>query len=569
MGGFLLIKDRQKQSGLIEDTLEIFHKKNLRLNKKITFKDYSLYVFYKRSHEIENIYYLDENNFLIVVGTFIYNGEVGTNSLKEFFTNFSDKTIDFSKLLGHYCVIINKNAQMCIFNDYEGIYHIYSNIDKSCFSNSFLALSKVIPQKTLSVQEIYEYLFYGTFYGDKTILKEINLLSNKEICKIFPQNVNHTKKYSSFWETCDLTPDSNIEKVSRNIIEYFRSLRDNFQNNIIMGLSGGFDSRLMLASLLANDIKPKVYVSGEENSLDYNISKMISENENLDFTNYRESLENKLATEEFREFIIDKFFNIDCFGNSGLFSFVINMDFLNSQKALLNLNGGAGEIYRNLWYLKDKNLTVNNILKSVYYNFDIKICSNHFDRSTFFQTLEDKIKFICDIRDENLNPTVIQSVYPSFELKYFAGKVISYLNQYSYSLLPFSEVRFTRESNRIPLKYKEAGIFEAALINKINPKIASYISVYGHNFSDEIKLRHKLYDIFLINTPFFIRPILWKIKSKMKALDKPYYLSKQYLKSIFESEEFIMKKYVKLNLIKDTATYSRALTLEYFMQKFF
>jgi hypothetical protein len=574
MGSFLLIRNHPRFkhrysdfNNLHEKSLKIFENKNLELRNKIIGVGFILYLFHKLSYKIDNFFYFENDNFIASVGTLIYKGKTSKYALQELYKDFSYDKLNFSDLEGHFCVIFNRNNDIFIFNDFGGTYQVYHNIDYSFVSNSFLAISQALNEKTLSKQEVYEYIFYGTTYGNKTIYKEIELLDSKKIFRIYP-NVEPINKKSDF-KICEPNYSFNslVDSIAGNLLDYFQTIKNNFGDDVCLGLSGGFDSRLILAALLSNKVTPIIYVLGEATSRDYQISKLISETENLTFENFRESQIDKFNEEDYLEFLNKKFFNIDGLNYNGIFLSIHNMDIINSKKAAINLNGGGGEIYRNFWTLPDKSISIKNFIKSKYDAIDFSICSDTFKKSEFFSCLENKIKILLGIEKDRLSSAEIQMLYPFWRLQFWTGRGISILNNYSYSLLPFSEPRFVFESSKIPLKFKTAGKFEASIIRKINKNLADYPSKYGHNFSQSIPFHQTLDDLIKIYTPIFLRPFLRRIKSKRNNPQRPYYMENEYLSKTLPSKEFYTSNFINVSSVTNIEILSRTLTMEYFLNR--
>lgn len=244
MGGFLFIK-KDRRSGLeeIEDTykksIDVFKKKGLSLAGKIVRKDFILFHFHKYFGTEKNFYEFGHDDFILSIGTFIYKGKTGSGALNFFLEDFQKETVILDELCGQYAVIISINKNVYCFNDYLGLYRIYFDTSQKVFSNSFLAVSYSIKEKTLAVQELYEYLFYGAFFGGKTIFEEIRLMSSEYIWEIFPDSKASLKNLetSSGIEFKDEQSFSRI--IADTQVAYFTMLRNIFKDNVTAGLSGG------------------------------------------------------------------------------------------------------------------------------------------------------------------------------------------------------------------------------------------------------------------------------------------------------------------------------------------
>ncbi|PID59186.1 MAG: hypothetical protein CR986_06835 [Ignavibacteriae bacterium] len=565
MGGFIFLKRTNDNNKLFLDNcnkaIDVFYKKKQEKKSEIFTENFHLYLFKKRNHDSCNFIEFDNGDFIFNSGTLIYGKNTGEVALKKIYYDYNHKKI-FLKLEGHYCLGIYKNRKLILFNDYGGVYHVYANHNYSIISNSLLAVRTAISQVTLSLQEIYEYVFNGAFYANRTPIKEISMLNSHKYYDVLSNEIKRNKSieykksynFSTFQEL--------VEQISIEYINYFKVLHDNFNNSIISALSGGYDTRLMLALLQKNKIKSSFYVGGADNSKDVIIAKEISVSEklNLEHIVQEKSIHNN---ENFINLLKNKFYAIDGLGVVGIFNKLGNMDVENSKKARLNLNGMGGEIYRNFWTLPDKSFTVHDFLISKYKNISYDFCKN-FNAKSYFEELAVKVKKILYTQNDILKRHELELVYSQMRLKYWASRTISYLNQLSFSLAPFIEYKFTLPSSQIPIKFKNYGYLEAEIIKFINPKLAKYSSNYGINFFDPIPFNFKLKNAFKNAIPVSIRPSLRKIKNKKERL--PEYLNKNFIAEFLGTDELMMSQYFEIDKIYSVDILSRIFTLELFLQ---
>ena len=136
-------------------------------------------VYKKLNVENENIFLLDSDNFIFSVGTFIYRDTFGELSLKSFLHDIRNKSIDWDRVYGHYCIGICVEGNTRFFVDPTGIYKVYLDSTESIISSSFLAVLESLDSRHVNTQAIYEYVFQGATYGNNTVLEEIGLLGPK------------------------------------------------------------------------------------------------------------------------------------------------------------------------------------------------------------------------------------------------------------------------------------------------------------------------------------------------------------------------------------------------------
>ncbi len=571
MGGFLLFnRSNQINSDL---ALNIFKSKKQKIVKDICCGDYRLITFNKRSFENQNLFQFDNEDFVASIGTPVYKNLAGEKAAAELYNDFKNKVnIDFSNFFGNFCYIIYVNRKLFLFNDYNGIYHVYCDESNQIFSNSFLAVSSFLKNKSISKQGLYEYVFYGATFGSDTIIENIKQLTNKKIIQLIPEflfrnkEFNHVDVKNNYYKY-----EEWIENVSKDLINYFKIITENY-NEFSLGLSGGFDSRLILSLLLKCGNKPLIYTNGNPNSAEVRISKSICEAFELDFQNFYENETLEFDKNYSNEMAEEKFISDDGFNHFGIFYSFLSKDLEISRKTKTNLNGMGGEIYRNRWNLPDKKININYFMKSQYLkNFQKDLVTDKFDKSIFFEKIKRKIINGLDLKISNLkmSPALINIIYPIFKMRYWAGRTCSKINQYCFSLLPFSEPYLYLKSIYIPNTYKIAGKFEAALIKKINPELAKFNSNYTFNFFDGPDLRSLLVENIKIYTPVYINQFISKnikhfFRSKRSISNPKLYIAEEMGKLVF-TKEMLIKEYINLDKITTKDMYSRVLTVEYFI----
>jgi hypothetical protein len=580
MGAFLLIrKPENVKTEHLEETyrasIEVFHKKGLPLNERIVTRDFIIYVFHKNRIKVGNFLRFDDNQFIISTGTLIYNKKIGQDALEELYQDFSPKGEFLSKVFGQYSLIVSKEGRLYLLNDTAGVYHVYSNKSKGVISSSFLAVLKALPEKSISPQELYEYVFNSSFFGDQTLIKQIELIDSKTIWQLSPE-LSAIRKATPPVIRLDKTGsfDEMVEGVSSNLIDYFSILKAAFGDSICSSITGGFDSRLMLALMRKVGISPHLYIYGSEDSANIRIAKLITKGVGLAIEHEDWSKFPGFAEDEFPELLEKQYYLRDGLGHeTGTFGSIpdLNARLKRAEKGRLQLNGTGGEIYRNFWVLPDRSLHIKSFLRSFYDRADYAICTDHFDKDAYFSTLVKKFKFILDVDRDRLDPEQIKMLYPFMRLKYWMGNNQTINNLITYSLLPYAEPRLTFQSLDIPVRFKQSGIFEAALIKFIDPDLARFPSEYGFNFYDGAGLSTRLKDSVTMYTPTSLRPFIrrhiwnhgWKLlRPRSHRNGFPFYFGKVYLDRIFASNQLSISQYIHVDKINDLHTLARVLSAE-------
>ncbi len=563
MGGFLLYNKNADQI-IPENAVNIFAKKKQKIFKETTIAGYNLITFSKRSFENQNFFLFDNEDFIASLGTPLYKKLSGEKAASELYNDFkSNINLDFRNFNGHFCYIIYFGRKLFLFNDFNGLYHIYHDADNNIFSNSFLAVTNSLKKKNICIQGLYEYVFYGSTFGEDTLLEEVRLLDNKKIFQVIPQFSSLNKIYPK--KKPDLLKfDELVNVISGDLINYFDVITKNY-DHFSLGLSGGFDSRLLLSLLLRCETKPIIYTYGSLNSTEVKISGSIAKGYGLEFESYTEN-GNTISDEySLNDFIKEKFYLDEGLNDFGIFNSTLSKDLEISQRAKINLNGAAGEIYRAKWKLRNKTISVNDFINAKYHDFSQDMATQKFNKSVFIENFAAKIIYCLDIEitDSKLNGPLVNLVDPNFKGRYWGAKSCSKINQYCYALMPYLEPVFYMKGIYIPNNYKIAGKFEAALIKKINPELARFNSNYGFTFYDGPDMKAKMLDLVKMYSPNYLRRLI----RKKPALNQLLGLNsvKEREKLIFD-KDLLISEYINLNKISTKFMYSRVLTVEYFLR---
>ena len=180
---------------------------------------------------------------------------------------------------GRYILILCSK----IYMDFSGnLGCFYGEKNNSIFVSSSLALIKEV-YKTESKN--FEKIHYGGgidwFPGPLTILKDVYRLLPSEILDFKKNNIKiYFKNY--LIDFSKLKEEEILEKFIINFSNLIKNIDKNYKGDILLPLTGGVDSRTILAFLLKNKIKFKSFICetdlGIKNS-DLTIGKLIAKQE--------------------------------------------------------------------------------------------------------------------------------------------------------------------------------------------------------------------------------------------------------------------------------------------------
>jgi len=183
---------------------------------------------------------------------------------------------------GVFTIIFFTGNKLYIFNDRHGLqkYFIYQSSNKFIISNSMKFISENV-NLTFSKENAATFCLLDHFMDGSTMFEEVmvnkpaSILIFKDDIKLYtywqPQELfNHTFREQNFEILAETW-----KKLTSCYIEYLKP------SQISLTLTGGNDSRMILAGLLANDVKPNTFTFGNPASSDGVIAKQIANKLNI------------------------------------------------------------------------------------------------------------------------------------------------------------------------------------------------------------------------------------------------------------------------------------------------
>lgn len=259
--------------------------------------DMFLSVYRKLNLNTYNLY-SDGSDCVACAGTFIYNGKIGRPALADLLQDTAhgfDLRAIRAKALGCYVVAIKKQDQVYIFVDEYHTYSIYYFMDGEHYiiTNNFSHIESVTHQP-LNRCKTLEYVVQFNIVGNMTPYDNIyklmgnqylvlDLKSHKYTLKQEPDAQIQTARYSSLDVACtDIS----------GVIKKYSHIKSQLFKKTCLFITGGVDSRLMLASYLSVGTRPRlVRWHGQDGVLnsrveDYYASKALAQQTHLPFKNY-------------------------------------------------------------------------------------------------------------------------------------------------------------------------------------------------------------------------------------------------------------------------------------------
>jgi len=475
------------------------------------------------------------------------------------------------KIMGQYAAVFKKNGRTEIQLDPFGGYHLFYNLDARIVCSSFYAISSVLRTLTLSQQSACEFVFNGVVSGNETLFSEVKLapiqstiVVDARALKIIRPPLLVTRMFAS--PRRDASFRDSIALLDR----YFSAVARSFGDRVRCALSGGYDSRLILAFLRRHGIKPSLYVYGRAAERDVQLAAEIARREGFPLDAIDKDNRPIIPAEEFLETAHRNFLATDGYGYAGIFHNGAETEEL-TRRVLgdtIAIHGGGGEIFRNFFYLPNREYTINELLWSFYSQFNPANCTGVFDIMGYYRELERKIMDILGSDEPRLSRPAIEWLYHSFRCRAWNGKVDSISSRYGFTAMPYLERSITEHASALPLRWKNHGAYEAELIRRVDTRLAGYPSLYGHNFSGPPPLSRRLFDYLTYLRPPWLRRFTYRLRYFRRPGNWPAYLASRYREAVLPGEIAVSRRLFQLERVSDPLQYARILSLEYAVCQF-
>ena len=566
MGAFLLIN----RDGLMDEDARlslakaknIFNEIGLPVSADFKLKEHNLFLYSKLSATEPNFILFEEGNLIAATGSLIYKSCGGRAGLELLYRDFSDGKFEIESCLGNYCVIISINDELHVFRDYLGIYPVFYEADYSVLSSSFLAVACFNSGQVILKNELYEYLFNGFWYGLNTFLEGIQLLPYKKLLNITDKTANSFKAdYKDLSHSCYAVI---LNRIYDRFSRYFDELIKSSETSTRIGLSGGYDSRLMLAALLSRNKLPELYVNGPPDSKDVRCAQIIAEGIGapLDHIPYYKYY--KKDSEGMIDNIQQRFFFFDGLGTNGLFDNFSDLEAKLSRpiKDITALHGAGGEIYRESWNLPDRKIRLSDFVNARYAKPEFMDVITLSSKKSYLNHLESIFSEYFD-GHKKISRTDIDKLHL---IRHKAHQFIIMWNQYfNRFFLPFLEPNFILEARTVPFKYKAGTKLNRDLISSFSTKISEYPSAYGYSFDKNIPPVPSFKAWIIRNLPLGSRSFLKKLRKDKRKWIKPLgynFLFNEMVGDILKRNDLIISDYIDLSKVKDDILLSRTLSVE-------
>lgn len=423
--------------------------------------------------------------------------------------------IDETAVRGNFALVARTPTRCLLLNDPLGFVRIYISPDRRFYSTSWLATCAYAGRVELDAAAAIEYVLIEAPHGTATPAQGIttlplgsalDLLQDRPIRRRVLDLLVRAKGPLSF--------EAAVEEIRAYLAEVFADIADAFPSRTRAALSGGFDSRLIVAGLMACGNRPDLFVYGQRGSSDVAIAQAVANSIGSSIKVIDKAALGREIPPPSLDDLAESALFFDGLPNDGILDAEADRATRLRQNAdgYIALNGGGGEVFRNYFHLPDRRLRARDLVQAFYRGFDPRVLRNPGALAAFKERLAASMERTLGIdvgqQGHLLTREQIELLYPLFRCHHWMAVNNSVAVRHGYYSTPLLDLNTATLAWRLPLRWKDAGRLESRVIALLHPILAAQPSAYGFRFIDGPDWRTRCREWMTRKRPAAIRPLV-------------------------------------------------------------
>lgn len=509
-----------------------------------------------------NNLYFSNNDYIVTAGTLLYCGLFGGKALNKIYKDFNGDVEKLRKnILGNYTIVIKKQGKMTVFVDENAIHDVYfkSSVNQITIATSLYDLA-LVENDVLDFKNdtLIEYCAQFCLFNGRTIFPNVFRLRGNQFLIINTKTLStdiinlHNKTTQ---RQKNESNNSQIENLTKLVDRSVRSISKTF-DKISISMTGGLDSRIILAAFLRNSVRPKLIygvgntpITNTKNE-DLNINRMFADRYQLDL-----EIQNWNNADP-----IDKYWN-ELLGKYGFLSCVYGGSYVFKELEQLSEDfieyGYFGEPFRNVDWIehrKRKTFSLDEFLDDFYINSEVYPVVNNWKK--YRGTIKENFLEICKF--EGLDPTKLNTF--GFQIlhneyrKNADKEMLNLTNLFCYSISILSQKEITIISESLTKNQKTKASFMLFWLDRLYSDLLK-VPFYSH--TEKWVFDEQRFELTRKNfiSKYRIRTFLTKYGIKLERLEPifRFFLNKKNNKETLKKEKLrrFYKKWSKNENLKD------------------
>src|SRR5574337_1216875 len=459
------------------------------------------------------------------VGPLWYRGYFGRQALATLLDEVcASGRMEEAALRGNFALFLNTGEHTWLLNDALGFVRIHVSADGRFLTTSWLAACAYLQHIELDAASAIEYVLLGAAHSCHSVARGVDLLPLGHV-----QDLKRRRTWPRFPEGFDSRApkfaswDEAVEAISGHLRAVSTEVALAFPGRVNTALSGGFDSRLIVAGLLAAGVQPRLFVYGDPDSADVAVARTVADVTGLALDPIDKDVMNRSLPALDIESLEQSALFFDGLPTDGIYDPGADRRTRLQQTAdgYIALNGGGGEIFRNFFHLPDRAFTAYDIVRTFYRGFSRGVFRDPDGLASYEARLAASIRDsvgLSAVDSQHLSRAQIELLYPLFRCHYWMGVNNSVAIRHGYYATPLVDMESVRLALRVPLCWKNAGALQSRLITALHPGIAAQLSAYSFRFDDGPGWKARLAEWITCARPVLLRPLINATRRKLQDM---------------------------------------------------
>src|SRR4051794_20586562 len=203
---------------------------------------------------------VDGGDFVAVAGTLTCDGKMGKPALEALLAMAAPEAPDWGRLGGQFVALVHRAGRSFLFTDHFAAFQLFHDAGMRVFSTSLLAAANALPRLSFDPQGVYEFAFNVVPIGNDTIFAELKTLGPDRVLGLSEDGIRATVAGRPLPAIENKPLDARIAAHRDRLMAVVSDHVRQFGDNVRCALSGGLDSRLVLAALRAAGCRPRLFV---------------------------------------------------------------------------------------------------------------------------------------------------------------------------------------------------------------------------------------------------------------------------------------------------------------------
>lgn len=501
------------------------------------------------------------------VGPLWYRGLFGRRALLALLDEVhTTGRLEEGALRGNFALFLDTGEHTWLLNDALGFVRIHASADGCFFSTSWLAACAYLRRAELDAASAIEYVLLGASHSCRSVARGVDLLPLGHV-----QDLRRRRTWQRCTDGFGLHDArfSSLDEAVGAIAEHLRTVSNEvaaaFPGRVNAALSGGFDSRMIVAGMLAAGVRPRLFVYGDADSTDVSIAGTVAGAAGLTIDAIDKDVINRGLPAPDIESLEQSALFFDGLPGDGVCDPGADRHtrVLQTADGCIALNGGGGEIFRNFFHLPDRPFTARDIVRTFYRGFSRGVFHNASGLASYEARVAASIRNIVGMSaagNERLTRAQVELLYPLFRCHYWMGVNNSVAVRHGYYSTPLVDLAFVRLALRVPLRWKNAGALQSRLVAALHPAVATQPSAYGFSFDVGPGWKARLTEWTTCARPVPLRPLINVTRRSLRNEHVTPAVLRQYRS--FLPGEWHMDSLLDLTKLSDNRALGRALAIE-------